>query len=159
MQSHFSERLDHKIFPFFMTPLGPFRSLFVQYSLLSCDDSITIHPRFGLEFLKCATWKVFCLFAYPKMQPDLWVGLDQSLFVEMYQLLLMMWLDCLPGFVLSYKQSRMKNFIVVIQLNYYPFSEWNKFCTEGMWLLQSILQQLRYHCGPVQKSHFLNNNT
>ena len=98
------------------------KSLLLQYSLHSCDDSITIHPRFGLEVFKCATSKVFCLLAYLRMLPDLWVGLDQSLFVEMYHLLLM-WLDCLPGFVLSYKQSRMKNLIVVIQLNYYPFSE------------------------------------
>lgn len=51
------------------------------------------------------------------MQPDLWVGLDLSSFVEMNLLLLQLWLDCLLGFVLSYKQSRMNN-NVVIQVNF-----------------------------------------
>lgn len=51
------------------------------------------------------------------MQPDLWVSLDLSSFVEMNLLLLQLWLDCLLGFVLSYKQSRMNN-NVVIQVNF-----------------------------------------
>lgn len=101
-----------------------------------------------MDILKFGTLKVFrCLLVYLRIQPDLWVDLDLSWFVEMNLLLLLLWLDCLIGFVLSYKQGRMNNLGWFKSISICFLTETNseqKICDHN------ILQQLKqWSCAEI----------